>query len=174
MRVRVVVANGAFFLIAAAQAADKPLLLQPLMKTVVAPQAQALWDVGNRALDEDGKPDVSTLKPADWAKLAKAAQAMKSAAQALADAPKVQVAPSGAKLENEDAPGQKNAGQVQGFIDADPREFAGHARALVDVSDAFFKAAQTKNAQTLADASGRLDEVCEACHTRYWYPDQPK
>lgn len=160
----------ALLFVAGAQAADKPLFLLPLMKDVIAPQAQALWDVGNRAYDDDGTPDVSHLSAADWTKLTNAAKAMKAASQAMANAPGIHIAPAGAQLQDQDAPGQATAKQIQAFIDANPSDFADRARALVDVSDAFLKASQAKHVPTLADASGRLDEVCEACHVRYWYP----
>ena len=60
---------------AADKAADKapatagPPNLHELMKAVVAPQTQIVWDVGNNAQDADGAPDASKLKPTDWAKL---------------------------------------------------------------------------------------------------------
>lgn len=170
MRYALAALCGAAVLGVAAQAADKQLFLYPLMKATVAPQAQILWDVGNRAYDDDGNVSVKKLTAADWSKLGKAAQAMKAAAQAMADAPAVAVAPAGTKLQDEGAPGVATAKQIQGFIDANPRDFAEHAKALADVSDAFLKASQTKDGPTLADASGRLDEVCESCHVKYWYP----
>jgi cytochrome c556 len=166
--------GGLLAFVATAQAADTQLFLYPLMKGTVAPQAQLLWDVGNRALDDDGNPSVAKLTAADWTKLAAAAQKMKAASTAMADAAKVIVAPPGTKLQDEGAPGQATSKQIQGFIDANPKDFADHARALADVSDGFLKAAASKDAKTLGDASARLDEICEACHIKYWYPDQPK
>jgi len=170
MKYALLALSGATIVAATAQAADTPLYLQALMKDVVAPQAQVLWDVGNRAFDDDGNPDASQLGAEDWSKLGEAAQAMKTAALAMADAPRVAVVPEGDKLPDEGAPGVATAKQVQGFIDADPKDFAAHARALADVSDSLLEASRTRKAQTLADASGQLDQVCEACHIKYWYP----
>ncbi len=162
--------GGAAVLAVTAQAADAPLYLQALMKDVVAPQAQVLWDVGNLAFDDDGNPDVSKVTAEDWTKLASAAEAMKAASLAMADAPRIAVTPEGGKLQDEGAPGVVTARQVQAFIDADPKDFAAHARILADVSEALLEASRTRDAQTLGDASGRLDEACEACHIKYWYP----
>ncbi|MBO9581155.1 MAG: cytochrome c [Sphingobium sp.] len=160
--------------VAAAHAADPELFLLPLMKDTVASQAQMLWDVGNKALDDDGNASSAKLTAADWTKLAGAAQKMKAAAASIANAPRVVVAPAGMTLQDEGAPGQATARQIQAFIDDNPKDFADHARALADVSDGFLRAAASKDATALGDASARLDEVCEACHVRYWYPDQPK
>ena len=64
---------------AMAQAADRQIFVLPLMKAIVAPQAQNLWDVGNQALDDDGNASAARLTASDWTKLAGAAQKMKAA-----------------------------------------------------------------------------------------------
>lgn len=156
----------------ASMAQEGVVLLHPLMKDIAAPQAQVLWDVGNRGMDDDGNPSAKNLKPADWTKLALAAELMKGAATKLADAPKVAVGAPGTKLQDEDAPGAKTAVQIQDFIDADPKGFAEHARLLATVSDEFAVAAKARDVVKLQAASGRLDEICEGCHTKYWYPDE--
>ncbi len=69
---------------------------------------------------KDGNVNVKAVTAADWAKLGGAAQAMKAAALSLADAPRVVVAPAGTKLQDEGAPGNATAAQIQGFIDANP------------------------------------------------------
>lgn len=166
--------SGLLAFVAAAHAAEPQLFLLPLMKDTVAPQAQILWDIGNKALDDDGNALATRLTSSDWAQLAAAARAIKTAAAAVAESPRMLIAPPGAKLQDEGAPGQATSRQIQGYIDANPRDFAAHARALADVSDGFINAATTRDAETLGEASARLDEVCEACHIQYWYPEQPK
>lgn len=174
MKYRWVALGGLLGFVAAAQAADTQLFLLPLMKAVVAPQAQVLWDVGNKAFDDEGNASVAKITAADWSKLSGAAQKMKAASVAMADASKIVVAPPGQKLQDEGSPGQATSRQIQAYIDANPKDFADHARKLADVSDAFLKAAASKDAKTLGEASASLDEACEACHVKYWYPDQPK
>jgi cytochrome c556 len=152
--------------------AGQPAQLHRTMKTIVAPMADALWAVGNDTMDDAGNADARRIKPADWAKLGSAAQAMKDAALGLANAPKVIAAMPGDKLQNDGAPGATTAAQIQGFIDADPQGFATHARELAAVSDEFLQSAKSHDAVKLTAASGRLDEVCESCHTRFWYPNE--
>jgi len=166
--------GGLLAFVTVAHAADPQIFLLPLMKGTVAPQAQVLWDIGNNALDDDGNASAAKITASDWTKLAAAAQKMKTAAIAVAEAPRVLIAPPGAKLQDEGAPGQATSKQIQAFIDANPKDFAVHSRALADVADGFLKAAASKDANTLAEASAKLDEVCEACHVKYWYPEQPK
>jgi cytochrome c556 len=169
---KAVIAFGSIaLLIAGARAAGVPNMVVPLMKDVVAPQANVLWDVGNRGMDDDGNPDISKLKPADWANLAKASQAMKDAATAMA-APGIKAAPAGFKLDGEGSPGVATVAQIQAAIDKDPQGFVAHANALGKTADAFIAAAKAKDAKLLADASGGLDTVCEDCHMKYWYPKE--
>lgn len=161
------------FVAAATQAADGPsIILLDVMKGTVAPQAQILWDVGNRGMDDEGKADGSKLSAADWSKLSEAAIAMKGASTSMASASRMTTVAPGGKLQNEGEPGSFSAAQVQAFIDADPKAFATYAQALAEVSEEFAQAARTKDAAKLMDASGKLDAVCEACHMQFWYPEQ--
>jgi len=146
--------------------------LHRLMKNIVSVQTQAIWDVGNHAQDDDGNPDASKIKPADWNRLLRAGQQVKQAAQFLAETDHVTVAARGEAIEDEEDPGAFNAARVQSTIDANPGAFRAFASALVAPMDEVLTAARTKDALKLADISGRLDEVCENCHKQFWYPDQ--
>jgi cytochrome c556 len=147
--------------------------LHELMKNVVALQTQVIWDVGNNAQDDNGNPDATKLKAADWAKVATAAGKVKDAAQKLATAPKVMAAAPGQKIDGEGGtPGAFGAKEVQKAIDANPAVFKGFATQLVGSMDELLAAAKAKDAKKLFDVSGRLDQECEGCHMKYWYPDE--
>jgi cytochrome c556 len=151
-------------------ASGAPLVLYPEMKAVVAPQAQILWDVGNRGMDDDGNPDGSRLTAADWEALGKAAEAMRASSERMAAASAITVVAPGAKIQDEGTPGAATPQQIEAWIAADPKAFASHARDLAAVAAEFAQAATARDAVKLASASGRLDEVCEACHMQFWYP----
>jgi hypothetical protein len=143
-----------------------------LMKNVVAVQAQVIWDTGNQAQDDQGNPDASKLKSADWGQLVSAGSKLKQAAQSLAQADHIMAAAPGQKLDGEGAPGAFGAKQVQSAIDANPKAFRALAQALAVSMDQVVTAAQKKDAAKLFDVSGRLDQICEDCHVQFWYPDQ--
>lgn len=158
---------------AANPAASPPPNLHELMKNIVAVQAQVIWDVGNDAQDDNGNPDASKLKAADWAKLIGAAGKVKQASQKLATADHVLAAGPGQKIDGEGAtPEAFGARQVQGVIDAKPQVFKAFAVALSTSMDQVLAAGQAKDAAKLFDVSGRLDQVCEDCHLQFWYPNQ--
>jgi cytochrome c556 len=174
MKIVRIAAAAALVLLAAQAPGDQVGSLHALMKTVVAPQANTLWDVGNRAMDDNGNADPARIKPADWAALSTAGKAMKDASLRMAAASRIVVAAPGETLQNDGQPGAITVAQMQRIIDGDPKGFADHARELAAVSDEFVQSAATRDAARLTAASGRLDEVCESCHTRFWYPEQPE
>lgn len=166
-------ALGAIVIVAAAGSQGSETVLYPLMKGEIAPEAQNLWDVGNRAMDDNGKPDRSRVSAADWAKLTQAAQRMRSAAFELASANRIAVVGAGAKLQDEGAPGSSSPQDIERYIAADRKSFTDHAQRLVAISDELIRAGKERDVVRLSDATGRLDEVCEACHTQFWYPPKP-
>jgi len=157
---------------AAGQAGKPAGTLQKAMKTVIAPQAQILWDISNKGMNDEGGPDGSRLKEEDWAKIAAAGAMLEAKANELAETKAIVVAHPGEKLQDEENPGASNASQVQGFIDKDSQGFSDMARALAQSGADFADAGKQKDAVKLSNASNALDQVCESCHLRYWYPQQ--
>jgi hypothetical protein len=144
------------------------------MKTVVAPQSQVIWDVGNAAADDSGNPSAAKMKPEDWAKIAAAAGNVRRASQALTQATRVIAAAPGQKIQDEENPGAFNAMQVQKAIDAAPTVFKAFAQLLTLSMDEVLASTQKKDVAKLGDVSGRLDQLCEQCHLQFWYPNQKK
>lgn len=164
------IAAAALVAITAAKAGESPDDLMPLMKDVIAPQAQIVWDASNKGTDDDGKPNGARLDETDWRAVLAGARELKNAALSLAGAQRVTIGPPGVKLQDEEAPGAPTAARVQQPIDKDPKGFADHARALASTSNRLIEAADRRDAALLADAAGGLDGICEACHSRFWYP----
>ena len=152
--------------------AAAPADLHDLMKNVVAVQTQVVWDIGNRAQDDRGNPDASKLAAADWTKIIDAATKVRQASQTLARADHVQAAAPGMKIEGEGNSGALGAKQVQALIDKDPAGFRAMSQALAGSMEQIGAAAKAKDAAKLFEVSGALDQVCESCHTKFWYPEQ--
>lgn len=142
------------------------------MATIVAVQAQTLWDVSNKGTNEEGEPADGKLTTADWQALTAASQAMRETAEALIKAKTIEVAPPGQKILNEGQDGASTAAQVQKLIDGDRKGFAKEAESLRAVSDALYVASTAKDTKTLLESAGELDAICEACHVKFWYPQE--
>lgn len=168
------VLGGIAMLVAAHEvhsAAESPNL-HSLMKDVVAVQTQVIWDVGNRAQDDQGNPDASKLAAGDWIKIVDAGSKVRQVSQTLAKMDHVVAAAPGATLEGAGNPGALDAKQVQAAIDANAATFRSMSQALVVSMDQIVAAAKAKDAAKLFDVSGSLDQVCENCHMQFWYPEQ--
>lgn len=159
--------------VGAADTAPAPNLHE-LMKNIVAVQTQVIWDVGNGVLDDNGNPDPKKMKPADWAKIAGSAAKVRDATTALAKAPHVMAAAPGQKISGEGGEGAFGAKEVQKVLDANPKVFQAFANQLTKSMDELIAASKTKDAQTLFDVSGRIDQECEACHVKFWYPNEKR
>lgn len=152
--------------------AAAPADVHDLMKNVIALQTQVIWDIGNEAQDDQGNPDASKLTGADWNKIIDAAGKVRQASQTLARADHVIAAAPGVKIEGEGNEGVAGAKQVQAAIDKSPAEFRTLSQALATSMDQIVVAAKAKNAAKVFEVSGILDQVCEDCHTKFWYPAQ--
>jgi cytochrome c556 len=169
---RLLLGCGAIFAIAAAgNTAPAAANLHELMKDV-AVQTQIIWDIGNRAMDEEGNPDPSKLAEADWAQIASAGTKVKDAAKTMAEARQIVGAAPGQKIQGEGNPGSFSARDVEKAIADNPRAFSAFAQQLAGSMDEITRAARLRNAAKVFDVAGQLDQVCEQCHMRFWYPEQ--
>ena len=145
-------------------------VLSDSMKDVVAPQSQIVWDIGNKALDEAGKPDASKMTDTDWAQILVAGQKLSELGFATGAAQRVTVTRPGSKLQNEENLGSFSATQVQGFIDSDTPAFASSAKQMAANANEIVAASKARDAEKLVEASSALVEICESCHVTFWYP----
>ena len=61
---------------------------------------------------------------------------------------------------------------IQKRLAANPAALAAFAQSARTVALQLVDAIDKHDVQKLSDLGGSLDEVCEACHKTFWYPDQ--
>jgi len=145
------------------------------MTQVIAPQAQTIWDITNRAYNDQGDGlDPKKISAGDWTRLETAGHQIRDGILVLAREKKRVAAEPGVKIEGEEDPAEPGAKQVQTYLDADPKGFAEHAKALAAAADTVAKAAHAKDAGPVFAVAGRLDSVCDGCHSRFWDPESPQ
>jgi cytochrome c556 len=83
------------------------------------------------------------------------------------------VAHPGQQLEEAGGTTDYTPAQAQVEIDKDRATFIAFAHALQDAAGMALTAIERRDAEALLIAGGHLDEACEACHRRFWYPDSP-
>ncbi len=153
----------------AAHADDGDVLyVRGAMQQEVNAATNELWDVGNNAMNDTGGLDPAQMDDAKWTRLADAAAALKLEADKMAAASTIRAAAPG--QEKVEEPGAYSMEDVQSYIDADPQSFRDLAAGLAKHSEAIAAAARARDAENAGLLVGDLDQVCEACHAKYWYP----
>ncbi|WP_404712616.1 hypothetical protein [Sphingomonas sp. MMS24-J13] len=147
------------------------VVLFPMMRGEMTVEAQHLTELGNQARNADGMPDASKLSAADWARVWRSADRLSRAASDLASPAQIDVVGSQARIETDGSAWASPANEIKRYIDRDRGGFADRARDLGHIAEQFKRAANTHDAGLLGESAARLDEVCEACHLRFWYPD---
>jgi len=146
--------------------------IQDIMALEVDPAADALWESVSTTVNKSGTHEHKPLTDDDWAKARGHALILIEASNLLVMDGR-RVAREGVqKLEDHGTPGNFSAEESQQAIDANRETFVSYAHALRDVGEAILKAVEAKNAEGIMDAGATMDQVCEGCHLKFWYPGQ--
>jgi hypothetical protein len=157
---------------------ESPTLLKPvagisdIMAIEVDPSADALWGAVGTVVTRSGTKINHPTTDKQWDELRVHAVVLIEAANLLLVDGR-RVAREGVqKIEDQGTPGNLSAEQSQKLIDDNRSSFTTFASALRTVGEQMLKAIDAKNPQDLMEAGAALDEVCEGCHLKFWYPGQ--
>lgn len=142
--------------------------VREVMADKVNPATLAIWEIGNKAMNDEGGLDPAKLDSAKWKELAAHAATLGKAGRAMQAAAAFRAAAPG---KDQVAEGEVSMAAVQKLIDANPdgfRQAAGELAAFAEDLDA---AAKAKDWRTAGDRISGIDQVCEACHQAFWYPE---
>lgn len=157
----------------AEQAATKPVpTLHEMMTQRIDPDADAIWAIGNGAIDEKASLDPSKMTDKSWADLEAASRRMNGHATELAALDPVVVTRPGVPVADEGTPGAPSPAQIQGHIARDHELYRSLAQALAAHGNQLADAARSKDAVTAGRLLNEMDGVCESCHLEFWYPEQ--
>ena len=156
----------------AAKAPTEPVFrtattFKDIMDSMVDPSADYLWDSVATIITKNGTDERRPRTDDDWKKVRRAAVTLVEATNLLImDGRKV--AKPGEKSEN---PGiELSPEAIRRVMDDDPATLVKLAHALHDAGMKTLAAIDAKNADALSDAGENIDEACENCHLKYWYP----
>jgi hypothetical protein len=147
---------------------DGTVYIRSEMQGPIAEATNRLWDIGNNAMDDEGGIDPAQMDEAKWLELDRSAAVLEVASRQMADAPEIKAAFPG--HERDVQPGAYSMQDVQSYFDADPQAFRLMARGLAEHAAKISAAAKAREARQAGLLVGELDQVCESCHAKYWYP----
>ena len=156
---------------AAAPAADfkTDVTIQDIMDLVVDPSADFLWGTVSTTVGAKGVVNKAPHSDAEWREVRRNAVLLMEAANML-KIPGRRVARAGTKSSSPGSEAEPEG--TKALMDADRASWNKATDGLYDAAAALLKAAEAKNAEGILDAGNKLDEACEGCHLKYWYPKQ--
>ena len=138
----------------------------------VNPAALAIWDVTNAAMNDEGGLDPALIDADGWSRIAEAAQMLEVYGKRMAGA-KTIVAGGPDLVSGDMPPGVASKEEIQAMIDADPDGFRAVSADMAEQAAALAAAAKARDAVAAGDLASGIDGACQACHTRYWYLQDP-
>lgn len=151
---------------------EQPPTFHEVMKDQVDKNADALWDITNKAIGDRAGIDPAKMTDERWDQLAERAEAVQHAALEIAAMDPLVLAKPGVKISDEDIPGGHTAAQVQARFDKNPAKLREMANVLAVHTGDLAAAARAHDAARAGALVDQLDPVCESCHLEFWYPDQ--
>jgi hypothetical protein len=143
-----------------------------LMLGVIDPAADSLWESVATISGPKGVEERQPRTDKEWAAVrANALLVIEGANMLMVEGRKVAL--PGQQL---DAPGgatDYTPARAQAEIDKDRPAFVAFAHALQDAAGEALTAIEKRDTNALLEAGGNLDEACESCHKRFWYPNSP-
>jgi hypothetical protein len=145
--------------------------IKDIMDSMVDPSADNLWESVSTVVDATGMHERFPKTDEEWKEVRRDAIRLLEATNLLV-IPGRLVAKSGEKSEN---PGiELEPEEMQHLIDNDRQTFQQLAHNLHDAVMVSFKAIEARDKEALLDSGNGIDEACEKCHVRYWYPNEAK
>ena len=145
--------------------------IQDIMRDMIDPAADFLWESVSSTETAEGVEEKQPHTDEEWAEVRKQALILAESANLLLLEGR-HVAREGKQLEDHGTPGNLTAEEAEKAIAADRATFVGFGQALHDVGVQFLTAAEERSPQAIMDAGEALDQVCEGCHLKFWYPGQ--
>jgi hypothetical protein len=159
-------------------AATLPGGLQPaasiidLMLDPIDSSADFLWEAVATVSTEAGIEEYQPRTDEEWETVRRKALSIMEGANLLVTEGRP-VAHPGQQLEDPPGPGDYTPEQAQQQIEKERATFVAYARALQSTAGDLKNAIEKRDLDAYLEAGGALDEACEACHTKFWYPDAP-
>ena len=152
-----------------APAFDTARTVKEVMKSMVEPAADTLWNAVGTNVTTTGTQVKAPQSDQDWLNIRREAIVLIEAMN-LVTMPERHMAPAGTKSDN---PGSElEPEQIEALRNQDRESFTKLAFALQDTAIAALKAIDAKDTEALSSAGGDIDMACESCHTKYWYPNK--
>jgi hypothetical protein len=145
--------------------------IREIMGSMVMPSANDLWNAVSSSVTAKGVEEKAPKTEQEWNDVRSKAITILEVSDMIL-IPGRHVAPPGAG--NKDPSVNLAPGVIEKMIAEDPADWTKFAHAMHDSVLPALKAIDAKNAMALSDAGGAIDQACENCHLKFFYPTEAK
>jgi len=144
---------------------------QEIMLSLVGPPADTVWNAVTVSATEKGIEMTAPQNDEEWKRVRHAAVTLSEAMNLIVMEGR-KVGTPGAPAKDPNA--ELGPEQIEALIAQDRESWMKFARSLQDSVAPAIKAIDEKNADALSKAGEGLSAACEACHKKFWYPNNVK
>jgi len=145
--------------------------VKELMKYMIDPVADNLFDAVSTTLTIHGTVEVAPKTEEDWDKVQTGATSLAEAATLL----KIRrpfTPPGDENNSTGPDPVELSPAKITAKVERDPVEWNARIEAMRNVALEALDVVKRKDVNELWDVGENLDKACEACHRSYWYPGE--
>ena len=140
--------------------------IKDLMDGMVDPAADAIWNSVATTITTKGKEEKAPHTDEEWATVHRSAIQLLEASNLL-QIPGRHVAKPGERNEQGI---ELQPDQIQALINQDRQAWITLAHGLHDAATLALHAADAKDPAKVLESGEQIDNACESCHQKYWYP----
>jgi hypothetical protein len=144
-----------------------------LMGGLIDPAADFLWESVATVSTNKGIEEHQPRTDAEWTEVRHKALTVIEGANLLMMEGR-RIAHPGQKLSEPGGQGDFTPEQSQAAVDSDHATFVAYAEALRGAAELMLAAVEKRDIDGIFMHGGELDEACEQCHVKFWYPNAPK
>ena len=143
---------------------------QELMDAEMDAPSEKIWAAVSIVNDKSGTHQKMPSTPEEWLELRRQAIRLAETSNLLMIPGRPVAGPNVKTTIKSQEP--LDVAAIQKRLAANPAALAAFAQSARTVSLQLVDAVDRRDVQKFSDLGGSLDEVCEACHKTFWYPDQ--
>lgn len=145
--------------------------VQELMEAIVDPSADGVWDSVGATISKGGVENHQPRTDDEWKKVRLHAVALIEGTNLLMMEGR-RLVPEGGRIADDGADGVLKTEDAEQRLKTERAAFVQFALALNEVGVKMLRAIDAKQPEAMIEVGEQMDEVCESCHMRFWYPNQ--
>jgi hypothetical protein len=142
--------------------------VKDIMDSMIDPSADVIWDSVATIVDESGTHERFPQNDEEWANVRRHTITLLEATNLLL-IPGRHIARPGEKADDPNVELAPEA--IESMVNQDRAAWTRLVHGLHDVMSETLKAVDAKDKEAIYNIGERIDQACENCHLKYWYPN---